>query len=178
MRRHNKPYACTFPKCDKYFGSKSDWRRHENTQHFQLVVWKCDMRSGGAVCPKACYRRDVFERHLQEEHGVPKAGQEEAQERCRVDRSSSDKFWCGFCGDVVAVDSQEDNEAWGARYDHIGNHFTGNGVPKADKAEWKFGDMESSDEEMSGVEGAGLRGKRKREGEEGGQPVKKLRAWV
>lgn len=178
LRRHNKPYACTFPNCSRDFGSKSDWRRHENTQHFQFVVWKCDVQTGDGVCPKACYGRDVFERHIHEEHGISKhKDQEAAQQRCRVDRSSSDKFWCGFCGDVVAVEAQENNEAWGERYDHIGNHFTGcNGFAKADKGEWKFGDVDSIDEEMEAVEDAGPPGKRKREeGEEGGPREKKLR---
>ncbi|MBE3043214.1 hypothetical protein IMZ48_11705, partial [Candidatus Bathyarchaeota archaeon] len=144
MRRHDKPYACTFPKCDSNFGSKSDWRRHENTQHFQLVVWKCDMPAEEGICRQACYRRDAFERHLLENHGILEGeGQEKAQERCRVDRSSSAKFWCGFCGDVVAVAPRESNGAWGERYDHIGNHFTGcNGFRKADRGEWKCGDVD------------------------------------
>jgi hypothetical protein len=42
MKRHQKPYACTrVPGCDKRFGSKSDWKRHENDQHIQLQFWRC-----------------------------------------------------------------------------------------------------------------------------------------
>ncbi|KAL2129881.1 hypothetical protein VTI74DRAFT_7173 [Chaetomium olivicolor] len=41
QKRHLKPYSCTFPKCDKKFGSKNDWKRHENSQHFQLEIWRC-----------------------------------------------------------------------------------------------------------------------------------------
>lgn len=154
LRRHDKPYGCTFPKCNSQFGSKSDWRRHENTQHFQLAVWKCNEPIGeGMVCPKACYGRNVFEGHLRKDHNVAEVDVVRRQDDCRVDRSTNDRFWCGFCKDVIPVNPKVNNGAWGERYDHIGNHFTGrNGFSKVDKGVWQCGDTESSDEETEEAE--------------------------
>ena len=33
MKRHTRPYGCTACECDKRFGSRSDWKRHEETVH-------------------------------------------------------------------------------------------------------------------------------------------------
>ncbi|KAM3415704.1 hypothetical protein BST61_g9218 [Cercospora zeina] len=33
IKRHTRPYGCTFPLCNKIFGSRNDWKRHELTQH-------------------------------------------------------------------------------------------------------------------------------------------------
>lgn len=172
MRRHEKPYGCTFPGCNRPFGSKSDWRRHESSQHSQLEMWKCDEPAGGGVCPKASQSRREFEWHLWSDHGVRDDAERRARlERCRVHRGSVGRFWCGFCREVVVVDSGAGKGAWGERYDHIGNHFTGShGLEKGDITEWSFGDLGLGDEEMEEAEaeaGAGVRGKRKREGEEG-----------
>jgi hypothetical protein len=41
LKRHKRPYGCTFQNCNKCFGSKSDWKRHENSQHFQMPTWRC-----------------------------------------------------------------------------------------------------------------------------------------
>ena len=145
------------------------------------MVWKCDEPVGDGTCVVVCHRREKFERHLRDEHGVSEAELDGRQERCRVDRSSNTKYWCGFCKEVRVVDAREKNGAWGERYDHIGNHFTGcNGVPKAEKGEWKFFDMDSSnedgDEEMEGATGnAGGRGKRKRDDNGGSRRVKKAK---
>ena len=180
MRRHDRPYSCTFPKCNSDFGSKSDWRRHENTQHFQLAVWKCDEPVAEGVCPKACYGRDVFERHLRKDHGVADNDVDARQERCRVDRSTNDRFWCGFCKNVIPVDPRVKNGAWGERYDHIGRHFTGcNEFSKVDKGVWKCGDEESSDEETDEAKHVdrdpGPAKRRRDDTEGGGRPIKKPR---
>ncbi|RYP55378.1 hypothetical protein DL768_000133 [Monosporascus sp. mg162] len=50
-KRHSKPYGCTFPTCNKRFGSKNDWKRHENSQHFLLEVWRnCEARFWCGFC--------------------------------------------------------------------------------------------------------------------------------
>ena len=41
MKRHTRPYGCTESSCTKSFGSKNDWKRHENSQHFRVEAWKC-----------------------------------------------------------------------------------------------------------------------------------------
>ncbi|KAF2212455.1 hypothetical protein CERZMDRAFT_106186 [Cercospora zeae-maydis SCOH1-5] len=33
IKRHTRPYGCTFSLCNKTFGSRNDWKRHELTQH-------------------------------------------------------------------------------------------------------------------------------------------------
>lgn len=43
LKRHTRPYGCTYPNCDKRFGAKSDWKRHENSQHFQLESYRCQL---------------------------------------------------------------------------------------------------------------------------------------
>ncbi|SPN97341.1 uncharacterized protein DNG_00855 [Cephalotrichum gorgonifer] len=173
VRRHNKPYGCTFPRCKSTFGSKSDWRRHETSQHFQLEMWKCDEQlASGSICTQACQRRDVFENHLKSEHGVEDREDIEArQERCRVDRNSSTRFWCGFCKDVVEVSPESSRGVCSERYDHIGNHFTGrNNYPKRNIADWVSGDTGYSDAKLEDVSPGGMDlaeqpgGKRKREG--------------
>ncbi|WAO97128.1 C2H2-type domain-containing protein [Fusarium falciforme] len=35
LKRHARPYGCTFLKCKIDFGSKHDWKRHESGQHCQ-----------------------------------------------------------------------------------------------------------------------------------------------
>lgn len=136
MKRHEKPYGCTFPECGKVFGSKSDWRRHESSQHFQLEMWSCDQ------CPKAYHRREIFKRHLEDDHDL--FDEEELTnklESCRVDRHSSKKFWCGFCEKIILADMEPG--LWNERYDHIENHFTGRkGLVRQKISEWKRGDGE------------------------------------
>ncbi|RWA07760.1 hypothetical protein EKO27_g7355, partial [Xylaria grammica] len=44
-KRHEKPYGCTMPGCERRFGSKNDWKRHENTQHPMSETWRG--RNGG-----------------------------------------------------------------------------------------------------------------------------------
>ena len=60
-KRHAKPYGCTYPKCHKRFGAKSDWKRHENSQHFQLEAFHCDqLNSSGQKCGQHCHRSSDF----------------------------------------------------------------------------------------------------------------------
>ncbi|KAL4951312.1 hypothetical protein BDW69DRAFT_170355 [Aspergillus filifer] len=34
QKRHERPYGCTFYQCEKAFGSKADWKCHEQSRHF------------------------------------------------------------------------------------------------------------------------------------------------
>ncbi|KAI0445330.1 hypothetical protein F4803DRAFT_548277 [Xylaria telfairii] len=132
-KRHEKPYGCTMPDCDKKFGSKNDWKRHENTQHFMLEMWRCDEGN----CEKVCYRREVFRSHLEKDHQLTDQNILEARlERCRVGRNCEARFWCGFCQEIVEI-KQKGVQAWAERFDHIDEHFTGrNGAQKV-ITEWK-----------------------------------------
>ncbi len=72
MKRHDKPYGCTYAKCKKRFGSKNDWKRHESSQHAQSEVWRCDTTMDGSdeLCRKSCHRKETFKQHLQRDHSM------------------------------------------------------------------------------------------------------------
>ncbi|KAF4785112.1 hypothetical protein HER10_EVM0002718 [Colletotrichum scovillei] len=154
MKRHEKPYGCTFAGCKKKFGSKNDWKRHENSQHFQLEVWKCsEGRSEGdnESCGKVCHRRETFRSHLQKEHKMDDSSNiEKVLEECRVGRNGEPKFWCGFCVKIVDIKKKGTN-AWGERFDHIDNHYAGReGLVKKDHSQWVAVDPDSPDVDLTG----------------------------
>ncbi|KAI9761930.1 MAG: hypothetical protein M4579_000713 [Chaenotheca gracillima] len=126
MMRHEKPYGCTYLRCTRTFGSKNDWKRHENSQHFQLDLWRCHPDVGSYIpkgCPEIFYRREKFLTHLQDVHGIheKKTLDEEAKVR-RIGRNQQDQFWCGFCDQIVTL-QHRGLQAFDERFDHIGRHF-------------------------------------------------------
>ncbi|PQE33012.1 C2H2 type zinc finger domain protein [Rutstroemia sp. NJR-2017a WRK4] len=126
MKRHERPYGCTFLACKKSFGSKNDWKRHENTQHFQLETWRCNVeRREGGECAKVSYRRPQFQQHLENEHQIKDAESVKTKlHACRIGRNSQERFWCGFCKKLVEL-KKKSLEAWAERFDHIDDHFMG-----------------------------------------------------
>lgn len=125
IKRHDKPYGCTFAGCDKKFGSKNDWKRHENSQHFQLEQWKCNEPSlddMGRTCGKTYNRRELFKAHLSREHSILDPKPTALKSEHRLDTLSGESFWCGFC--KASIEVQEGSEFWAARCDHIDRHFT------------------------------------------------------
>lgn len=152
-KRHEKPYACTFPKCDKKFGSKNDWKRHENSQHFQLEIWRCAERQpadhadhADDECGKVCHRRESLKSHLEREHGVrDPAAVDRKLADCRMGRNFESRFWCGFCQRTIEP-TGTGGPAHGERFDHIDDHFNGRGgLPKADIKGWKHVDPDFAD---------------------------------
>ncbi|KAI1389782.1 uncharacterized protein F4822DRAFT_213280 [Hypoxylon trugodes] len=140
-KRHLKPYGCTFPGCDKKFGSKNDWKRHENSQHYMLEHWRCDEKfSDGPskVCGKSIYRRELFKQHLNTVHHISNQGALEAKlEMCRVGRNCEARFWCGFCYEIIEI-KKEGIEAWTERFNHIDDHFHGrNNLPQRHISDWE-----------------------------------------
>jgi len=143
MKRHEKPYACTHSDCDKRFGSKNDWKRHENSQHIQLEFWKCsekltdNNRSPQPVsCGKICHRRETFKNHLDKDHGITDLKTIETRcTDCRNGRNFESRFWCGFCKKTIEF-GKNGGLAWSERFDHIDAHFTGKNGPKMDKKDW------------------------------------------
>ncbi|RSL71167.1 hypothetical protein CEP54_001533 [Fusarium duplospermum] len=92
LKRHAKPWSCTFFNCQINFGSKNDWKRHERRQHCQVE--------------KDCNR--------------------------------DNKFWCGFCIEVIEISDINDLEkAWTKRCDHIDDHFCGRGQSVKHISEWE-----------------------------------------
>lgn len=124
MKRHEKPYGCTYPKCHKRFGAKSDWKRHENSQHFQLEAYRCSQPlSSGKICGEHFFRIEHFKKHLETQHKVDSADEQvlEAKRR-RIGKNCQQQFWCGFHGDIVEL-KEKRNAAWDERFDHIAFHF-------------------------------------------------------
>ncbi|TAQ90940.1 hypothetical protein B7494_g703 [Chlorociboria aeruginascens] len=138
MKRHERPYGCTFIKCNKTFGSKNDWKRHENSQHFHLESWRCDVEKlGGGVCAKVCYRQHTFQDHLKKEHQISDVGSLKIKvENCRMGRNCQARFWCGFCSKLIDL-KKLGLEAWTERFDHIDDHFMGRSdFPKQGICDW------------------------------------------
>lgn len=140
MKRHEKPYGCTFGGCSKKFGSKNDWKRHENSQHFLLEIWKCDQKKAdnpNETCGRVSHRRETFKDHLSKAHSLEGDIIEEKVEKCRVGRNCEARFWCGFCQAIVAIQSKGGN-TWTERYNHIDDHLNGrHNMPKKHIDDWK-----------------------------------------
>ena len=136
MKRHTKPYGCTYPKCHKRFGAKSDWKRHENSQHFQLESFRCclplpslaaSVNTPRAQCTGFYQRPELFREHLVKDHKITPSDQmEEMIKRRRIGKNGQGQFWCGFCGthgEIVKLKERR-NAAWDERFDHIDYHFS------------------------------------------------------
>ncbi|KAL6711824.1 hypothetical protein ACN47E_002867 [Coniothyrium glycines] len=124
LKRHNKPYGCTYPGCSQHFGAKSDWKRHENSQHFQQEVFRCAQISlNGRMCGGFEYCEMRIVRHLKDHHKMNSPDEvTEAKNRSRIGKNYQGTFWCGFCKCIVKLNKQY-NDAWCERFDHIANHF-------------------------------------------------------
>jgi len=124
--------------CSKTFGSKNDWKRHENSQHFHLETWRCDEeKPEGGTCAKVCYRRQTFQDHLKKDHSISDADAIKTKvEGRRIGRNCQSRFWCGFCTKLVDL-TKKGIDAWTERFDHIDDHFMGrHGLPKQDIQNW------------------------------------------
>ena len=134
-KRHRRPYGCTHATCSKAFGSKNDWKRHENSQHYQLETWRChehNSQSKIRQCAKIFYRRDPFQIHLRKDHNVK--DEEYIREECkrrRIGRNGQSGFWCGFCKQIVKLEKRG-LEAWDERFNHIDDMHFKNGQSSDD----------------------------------------------
>jgi hypothetical protein len=125
------------PGCNKKFGSKNDWKRHENTQHALTEMWRCDEES----CEMACYRRELFKAHLEKEHQIGDPPKLETKlEKCRVGRNCEARFWCGFCRKIIEI-KERGQQARTERFDHIGEHFSGRSQDQKEIGDWKHPDQ-------------------------------------
>ncbi|KAL8917037.1 MAG: hypothetical protein Q9208_008212 [Pyrenodesmia sp. 3 TL-2023] len=121
-KRHTRPYGCTFPGCSKKLGSKNDWKRHENTQHYQIETWRChelSQTNSMGQCASIFYRREQFQSHLREKHGIEK--DDDIRDKCRrhhIGRNGQTAFWCGFCKQIVELKTAG-LDAWEERFSHI-----------------------------------------------------------
>ncbi|KAK3684882.1 hypothetical protein B0T22DRAFT_201665 [Podospora appendiculata] len=148
LKRHDKPYLCTYDRCEKKFGSKNDWKRHENSQHFQLEYWRCDEKledSSHGVCGKVCHRRGTFKTHLETDHQVHEVAEiEKRSALCRVGRNGEDSFWCGLCEKIIHLTGRG-GQAATERFDHIDDHINGrNSLQRKPMVLWVEPDAGSS----------------------------------
>lgn len=106
QKRHERPYGCTF--CDKMFGSKADWKRHERSQHEDQQTWGSDFQDG---------------HFLQVQTPVNNAIKTD-QSECQSSLTESLHFWCGFCQRQLPLESSDIGTAWNERFNHIDEeHF-------------------------------------------------------
>jgi uncharacterized C2H2 Zn-finger protein len=131
-KRHEKPYGCTWHFCDKTFGSKNDWKRHETNQHGPIEIWRCNYN-----CDAVFSRRENFQAHLEKKHKITDSPLlERTLEENRRGSHCTDSFWCGFCKKFVPVERGA-NVAAHERFNHIDNHFMGrHGFPVQRVTEW------------------------------------------
>lgn len=124
QKRHTRPYGCTFPDCHKKLGSKNDWKRHENTQHYQIETWRCheySEKSAIGQCASVFYRREQFQGHLREKHQI--RDEKNIRDQCKryhIGRNGQNAFWCGFCKQIVELKTKG-LDAWEERFSHIDN---------------------------------------------------------
>jgi hypothetical protein len=145
MKRHTRPYGCTFTKCQKTFGSKNDWKRHETSQHYQLEIWRCDGDINGHTCNKRFFSSEIFRAHLEKAHDL---SEQEIDSMVVAPRSSAFNsqahFWCGFCERIVEL-HQAGVGAWTERFNHIDDHFMGrHGNTKQSISEWQHPDPDDN----------------------------------
>ena len=131
MRRHERPYGCTFPLCSRAFGSKYDWKRHEQNQHYAPWVYACIYCHSSKdpdnplelFADGESYTCHIL-RHRLDEDESPVQG----PKPCLYGEPGiSRAFYCGFCVDVVFV-AFEEGKAFDERCNHITNHFINHGA--------------------------------------------------
>ena len=126
-KRHHRPYGCTNQHCRKAFGSKSDWKRHESTQHFETETWRCEEfapRSKILECALIFHEQEEFIKHLRENHCLDDQTISRRCESGRVGNNYQTSYWCGFCRKIIPQRDKRGSEAQNERYDHIDDcHF-------------------------------------------------------
>jgi hypothetical protein len=125
IKRHTRPYGCTFPRCYIRQGSRSDWKRHEEKQHCVEQSWKCTLASGnGGQCFAYAYNKDNFTAHLRAFHQIE--SEVDLENHCasmRLGVDGHEQFWCGFCRKVIRQSPNRPRSAREMRWTHIGDHF-------------------------------------------------------
>jgi len=202
LKRHSKPFGCTHDGCNKVFGAKNDWKRHENSQHHQLECWKCDIRSlntaPGADTPDICgrcfYRKADFVKHLKVTHGnadgwacntsdqtssseptITHTGTREWSQitlDCHIPKYHGGAFWCGFCRKVVKLNGKVGIEGWDKRFDHIAWHFEKENLRVKDG--WMRLEEPSADDDEKAAGASGTKDREESsDGDEDVEPLKR-----
>ena len=126
-KRHHRPYGCTNQHCRKAFGSKSDWKRHESTQHFETETWRCEEHASHSnilECAEIFHEQQEFINHLHQRHRLDEQTISKRCESGRVGNNYQTSYWCGFCRKIILQKDKRGSEAQNERYDHIDDcHF-------------------------------------------------------
>ncbi|KAF4452580.1 C2H2 type zinc finger domain protein [Fusarium austroafricanum] len=119
-----KLWKCTLLPCQRKFGSKHDWKRHENGKHLKYDTWVCNVQNAeGESCSKTFYWPGPLRQHLQKAHDIQDGDlrKEKANEGMR--RQARSSFWCGFCSKWIIIPEPRQQEGSDIRWDHIDTHF-------------------------------------------------------
>ncbi|RVD88884.1 uncharacterized protein DFL_003051 [Arthrobotrys flagrans] len=140
MQRHRRPFFCTFHWQERSevqrFGSKDDWRRHEEHRHYQSEFYKCP---GGSheSCRGAWALRSDFEKHLDEHHKSivtswtlldGKVNEDTKNDFFQKHHNGTDyvedNFWCGFCAKLIPIPPEmTGRRGKEIRVNHVADHF-------------------------------------------------------
>lgn len=121
QKRHERPYGCTFDGCNKTFGSKADWKRHESSQHFHFQGWRCTMSdpdNSHRTCARLFDQQGIYVQHLREQHCVDEDVVQMAMKNSYLDPNGQEQYWCGFCQDIISLRSRG-LAARNERFNHI-----------------------------------------------------------
>ncbi|OHE99118.1 hypothetical protein CORC01_05611 [Colletotrichum orchidophilum] len=150
-------FQCTF--CTETFRTKHDWQRHEKSLHMPLERWVCSPEGPRAVNPDTgqqccvfCGETEPAQSHIDSHN--PSSCQERTfnrkdhlKQHLRLVHNAglldwSAKLWkitvpdiqsrCGFCGASL--------DTWGARADHLADHFKMGSDMASWKGDWGFND--------------------------------------
>lgn len=128
-KRHSRPYGCTFGHCTKRFGSRNDWKRHEEKQHAQREQWRCQLPAvGGGACGRLYGDRERMSQHLHDRHGHEGYQRDspvhlDAIEASNIGGERHQNFWCGFCNGHVSRGKAAYSSKVDPRFHHIGDHY-------------------------------------------------------
>lgn len=108
-------YACSFRVygCRSVFWKRNEWKRHVNTIHLRLELYRCDREE----CRSANYgyhefnRKDLFIAHLRRIHAQDKVD----YQKCQQIRKAPSLSWCADCKEMF------DN--WDDRMEHMARHY-------------------------------------------------------
>jgi len=130
-------YGCTISKyCRATFTTYTDWVLHEDLSHAPAFsIWYC-------ICKQGHYNLSDFEIHFKAKH----INMEFKPTDFLLGPSLGERFYCGFCRNVIS----SDNPTWSgwkfSRQCHLQAHFegwdpliedTGTDVPKTIE-DWEF----------------------------------------
>jgi hypothetical protein len=111
----------------KHLILQNDWKRHENSQHFQPELFKChehtSLGTNSPLCGDVFYDAEFMEDHLKHVHNIePSTTLKAKVNQNLIGRHHQVRFWCGFCLSNISLDNHG-VQGWDERFNHIDGHF-------------------------------------------------------